>query len=235
MSMPTENKGNISVSFDAVYQEYATMVYNIAFRMSGSEETALDISQEVFIILYTALPTFRGESKLSTWIYKIAKTTAIRFISRTMKKDFRMYESIIREFGIVRDTTERDPIELHYYITQVKTGCLFGLLHCLPFHQRLAFILSVIVGLPMREVADVIEKSENAARVLVHRARKSSIRGETVCLSVDPAVGYSIWETENSEEFERKFALWKAFYSETEVQELISPAESMEKLFKYVK
>ena len=87
MSMPIETRDTTSVSFDAVYQEYATMVYNIAFRMSGSEETARDICQEVFLKLYTALPSFRGECKLSTWIYKIAKTTAIRYISRTIKTE----------------------------------------------------------------------------------------------------------------------------------------------------
>ena len=60
---------------------------------------------------------------------------------------------------------------------------------------------------------------------------RSCVRGETYCLNEDPAVGYSIWETENGDEFERKFREWKEFYSETEVREVISPNEAMAKLF----
>jgi hypothetical protein len=56
---------------------------------------------------------------------------------------------------------------------------------------------------------------------------RSAIRSETYCLKEDPAVGYSVWEAESREGFDKRFAEWKPYYSETEVREVVSPAESM--------
>lgn len=60
---------------------------------------------------------------------------------------------------------------------------------------------------------------------------RSCIRGEIFCLEEDPAVGYSVWEAENKNEFDKKFRNWKEFYSETDVKQIISPHEAMIKLF----
>jgi hypothetical protein len=64
---------------------------------------------------------------------------------------------------------------------------------------------------------------------------RSCIRGETYCLKSDPAVGYSIWETENTETFELKFNPWRRYYLEVEIKEVISPAESMKLLMSKTK
>jgi hypothetical protein len=60
---------------------------------------------------------------------------------------------------------------------------------------------------------------------------RSGIPGETYCLRNDPAVGYSIWEAETKQSFEAKFTLWRPFYLEVEIQEVISPNEAMKLLF----
>jgi hypothetical protein len=59
---------------------------------------------------------------------------------------------------------------------------------------------------------------------------RSCIRGETYCLKSDPAVGYSIWESENNEAFELKFHPWRRYYQEAEIKEVISPGEAMKLL-----
>ena len=59
---------------------------------------------------------------------------------------------------------------------------------------------------------------------------RSCIRGETFCLKDDPAVGYSIWEAETMDELEQKFNPWRPYYSETQISEVITPAESMKLL-----
>jgi hypothetical protein len=56
---------------------------------------------------------------------------------------------------------------------------------------------------------------------------RSCIRGETYCIKDDPSVGYSIWEVETKDEFEKKFNSWRQYYSEVEVAEVISPNEAM--------
>jgi hypothetical protein len=61
---------------------------------------------------------------------------------------------------------------------------------------------------------------------------RSCIRGETHCLKNDPAVGFSIWEAESKNEFDAKFASWRNYYDEVEVNEVITPLEAMTRLFK---
>ncbi len=61
---------------------------------------------------------------------------------------------------------------------------------------------------------------------------RSYIRGETHCLKNDPAVGFSIWEADSKNEFDSKFAPWRYYYDEVEVNEVITPFEAMARLFK---
>jgi len=56
---------------------------------------------------------------------------------------------------------------------------------------------------------------------------RSLVRSETYCLKKDPAVGYSIWEAEDREAFDKVFSTWQNYYSETEILEVIGPNEAM--------
>jgi RNA polymerase sigma factor (sigma-70 family) len=64
-------------TFDAVFKEYRNMVYSIALRFMGNRDDAMEVAQESFIRIYKGLPSFRGESKLSTWIYRITVNQAL--------------------------------------------------------------------------------------------------------------------------------------------------------------
>lgn len=61
---------------------------------------------------------------------------------------------------------------------------------------------------------------------------RSLIRGETYCLKDKPAIGYSIWEADTQNEFEDKFTPWRKYYSEVEINEVISLAEAMRIIMK---
>lgn len=63
--------------FDRLVERYHRQIANFVFRMVGNYETALDLSQEVFIKVYGSLERYNPEFKFSTWIYKIASNTAI--------------------------------------------------------------------------------------------------------------------------------------------------------------
>jgi hypothetical protein len=62
-------------------------------------------------------------------------------------------------------------LERAWYTDQVKEGCLLGLLRCLSFFQRMAFILLVLFDLPVRDVSVILKKSPNSVRILASRAR----------------------------------------------------------------
>jgi hypothetical protein len=86
------------------------------------------------------------------------------------------------------------------------------------------FLLKVRVNLEtMRAFGAALQKGE---------LDRSCVRGETVCLKDDPAVGYSVWETVSREEFDLKFDPWRAYYDAVEVREAISPNEAMTMLYR---
>lgn len=70
------------VCFDQLVERYHRQIANFVFRMVGNYETALDLTQEVFIKVYGSLGRYNPEFKFSTWIYKIASNTAIDFLRK---------------------------------------------------------------------------------------------------------------------------------------------------------
>lgn len=69
--------GGDADAFEALVSEHQKNVYNLALRMTGSEQDALDVSQEAFLKLYTHLGTFRGGSRLSVWLYRVTYNLCI--------------------------------------------------------------------------------------------------------------------------------------------------------------
>ena len=72
--------------------------------------------------------------------------------------------------------------------------------------------------------------TEFGAKLRANALDRSAIRGETYCLAEDPAVGFSVWESEDRSAFDAAFAPWRPYYSEVEVRPLITPSESMKRL-----
>jgi RNA polymerase sigma-70 factor (ECF subfamily) len=70
------------VCFDQLVERYHRQIANFVFRMVGNYETALDLTQEVFIKVYSSLGRYNPEFKFSTWIYKIASNTAIDYLRK---------------------------------------------------------------------------------------------------------------------------------------------------------
>lgn len=77
---------------------------------------------------------------------------------------------------------------------------------------------------------DVSKMAEFGSKLREGGLDRSAIRGETYCLEDDPAVGFSVWEAEDRGTFEAAFSGWQPYYSETEINVLITPAEAMTRL-----
>jgi RNA polymerase sigma factor (sigma-70 family) len=160
------------INTEIIYNQYSKRIYNLAYRMTGDVDDAHDITQETFIQAYNSIQTFKGESQIYTWLYQIAKNKCLRFLEKKNKTTFLSLQGLINNVSSpVSD--EFSEAEKLVYISQVKEGCLSGLIRCLSIQQRLAFILHILLEMPIDQVAIVIDKSENAARILVHRAKQN--------------------------------------------------------------
>jgi RNA polymerase sigma-70 factor (ECF subfamily) len=157
---------------EIIYKQFSKRIYNLAYRMTGDKEDASDITQDTFIQGFNSLDKFKGESQIYTWLYKIAKNKCLRHLEKRDKTTFLSLQELIDKTSspVSAEISETEKMN---YISQVKDGCLSGLLRCLSLQQRLAFILNVLLDLPMGQVASIIDKSENATRILVHRSKQN--------------------------------------------------------------
>ena len=159
--------------FELLFTTYGRKIYNLAYRVTGNHEDAEDITQETFIQVSRHIDQFREDSRLYTWIYAIAKNLCYRLLRQRKKGSFVSLETLLYSAQADEAADTFSDKEKQILLAQIKDGCFTGLLRCLSFYQRMAFILHVLLNLPMKDVADILSKSEGATKILVYRARQN--------------------------------------------------------------
>nr|WP_299342585.1 sigma-70 family RNA polymerase sigma factor [Allomuricauda sp.] len=148
--------------FENVYQEnYKKVVRLCLGYVNGDEALAEDLAQEVFLKVWQHLPSFRNESKISTWIYRITVNTCLLELRK-------------QKFNKSTEEVERVPIESDEEITD--TGFqMKQMYHCIHrlSKENQSIILLVLEGVPQREIAEITGISHEAIRVRVHRIKTS--------------------------------------------------------------
>ena len=164
-------EGSETAFRDLVDQNQAR-VYNTCLGFVRNEDEADDIAQEVFIEIYRSIRSFRGESKLSTWIYRIAVTKSLEHIrAKKRKKRYAIFRSLVYS----DDNTVMDiPDHIHPGIlaeNRERAKILFLAIEQLPENQKVAFTLNKIEGMSYEEIAGVMKKTVSSVESLLHRAR----------------------------------------------------------------
>jgi RNA polymerase sigma-70 factor (ECF subfamily) len=163
---------------DAAFRELVEtrqgLVYNTVLGLVQNAEDAEDVSQEVFIKVYESVAQFKGESAFSTWLYRVAVTTALEFLrKKKRKKRFAFLTSL---FGEDQSPLHDPPDFVHPGVqldNREKAKVLFQAIKKLPENQRIAFTLHKVEGLSYQEVADVMPATVAAVESLIHRARQN--------------------------------------------------------------
>jgi RNA polymerase sigma-70 factor (ECF subfamily) len=159
-------------AFKKIVDTWKDMVYNTALGIVQSQEDAEDIAQEVFVRVYESIHTFKGESKFSTWVYRITVTRSLDHLRRKKrKKRFAFMESL---FG-KNDELLNDPPDFSHpgVVAEKKedAATLFKAIAELPANQNTAFVLNKIEGLSYQEISEIMQMSESAIDSLLHRAK----------------------------------------------------------------
>ena len=158
--------------FAGIVNDCEQMVYNTALIIVQNEEDAEDVTQEVFLKVYEGLKSFRSESSLSTWIYRITITTALDF--EKQKKRQKRGGMMQRVFGYAE--ADEKPDFFHPGVALDKkedAAVLFIALKKLPEKQRTAFLLHKMEGLTNKEIAAIMETSLLAVESLQVRAKNN--------------------------------------------------------------
>lgn len=160
-------------AFGAIVDEYQKNVYNLALRMTGNPEDAQDMSQEAFIKAFNSLASFRGDSKLSVWLYRIVSNVCLDFLRSRKRRQTVSLNMDDGEGGTseleIPDLSAMPEEELNRRLTReaVRKGLL-----SLPEDQREILLLREIEGLSYDEIAQALELEAGTVKSRIFRARK---------------------------------------------------------------
>jgi len=166
------------LEFNRIYKEYQPKILRYLTRLTGLYE-AEDLSQEVFIKVERGLKKFRGESKLSTWIYRIATNTAV---DRMRNPSFKYKvnggipsESVQKEDLSTEDkdlfTGERAESTDQQYVRKEMNSCIRNFIENLPENYKSVVILSELEELKNKEIAEILHLTLDTVKIRLHRAR----------------------------------------------------------------
>lgn len=161
-------------AFEQLVATYQHMVFNTALGIIHNHEEAEDVAQEVFIQVYESVSQFKGESKLSTWLYRITITKALDWQRRKQRK--KRFAVITSLFGLNNEVVADPPDFVHPGVlaeNKERSAILFKAIDKLPDNQKLAFVLVKIEEQSYQEAADIMGTSVGAVESYMHRAKQN--------------------------------------------------------------
>lgn len=153
---------------DALLKRHETRVYRFGLRMCGNEDDARDVLQETLLAAFRNLPTFRGDSQISTWLYQIARSFCIKQ-RRRREGEPAAHESV--EAQEVKKLAGDEPQgDSKTHAREVGTLIQAAINTLQPDHRE-ALVLRDVEGLSAEEAADVVGIEVGALKSRLHRAR----------------------------------------------------------------
>ena len=166
--------GGDESAFEQLYRAHSARVFALCLRMSGSRQRATELTQDVFVHVWQRLSTWRGDSALSSWIYRLA----VNLVLSNVRGDQRRQKHEMNEDadhdagrtthaderrttdGVVRPASIHEAIDLERAIASLPTGA------------RTVFVLHDVEGYQHNEIAKLTGTAEGTCRAQLHRARK---------------------------------------------------------------
>jgi len=169
----------IGLTFEELFERYSSMVSSLAFRILGDQQEALDVSQEVFLTIFRKMDSFRGESSLKTWIYRIAVHRAanrFRWWNRlrrrgTVSLEEHLAKNSEREFSGDLNSGIQSPEEA--LLQEEERAGIERLLLQLPVQQRIAVVMRDIEGLSYEEIAESMQINVGTVKSRIARGRET--------------------------------------------------------------
>jgi RNA polymerase sigma factor (sigma-70 family) len=166
--------GGDSKALDKLVNLHQAFIYNVAWKMTHSNEDALDLTQEVLIKVITKLSTFKKESAFRTWLYRIVFNEFLQSKRKAKEDMFPSFEVHDAQLNAVPDPelTPEEELELKDYTSEVKFRCTSAMLICLDREQRLIYLLGDSFGIDHNVGAEIFGITKQNFRVKLSRARK---------------------------------------------------------------
>ena len=160
-------------AFAVLMEEYQKKVYLLALRTVGNQQDAEDMTQEAFLRAYRSIHSFRGDSKLSVWLYRLTTNLCIDLLrSRGRKPTVSLTVEDSDEDTQELDVTDEryDPEEI-FQRRELQRAVQRGLA-ALPEDYRVILVLRELEGLSYAEIGEVLGLEEGTVKSRLFRARK---------------------------------------------------------------
>ena len=161
-------------AFKQLVENYQKLVVTTCFGLVHNMNDAEDIAQDVFIEVFRSVDKFRADSKLSTWLYRIAVNRSLNFIrDNKRRKWFWSFEDAAKNKSnpfekITHGTSENPEYELE---NNQRAQMLHQAIDSLPKNQRVAFTLNKYEDLSYNEISEIMDLSKSSVESLIHRAK----------------------------------------------------------------
>jgi RNA polymerase sigma-70 factor (ECF subfamily) len=152
-------------AFETIYRTHSGRLYSVACRILGNPADAEDLLQEIFLAAHRKLDSFRGESALGTWLFRLATNLCLDHLRSRAVRGGQMTGALDDEPALAdagsRRLAERTvaKMDLERAMAQLPEGC------------RAAFVLHDVEGLEHKEVAEMLGIAEGTSKSQVHKAR----------------------------------------------------------------
>ncbi len=154
-------------AFSLLVQRYQRRVFNLVFRMLQDYEEASEITQEAFLASWQGLPSFRGEARFSTWLYRIAYNCALKQLE-LRKRDKALQMALQAEQFLEDETNTRETTHLEMLDNQ---QLIHEQLSLLPAKYRIVLVLRHLQDMTYEEMAEVLTMPVGTIKTHLFRAR----------------------------------------------------------------
>jgi RNA polymerase sigma-70 factor (ECF subfamily) len=152
-------------AFEELVIGHQHRVFGVALRMLGNRAEAEEVAQETFLRAHRALPEFRGEARLQTWLYAIASRLCLNRLATPDRRLVRADDAALAE------TPSAEPDAAAALERSELDAALRDAIAALPDERRIVVILRDLEGLSYEEIAEALALSPGTVRSRLHRAR----------------------------------------------------------------
>ena len=160
-----QDEKTVNYGFNLLMDKYQEKVYWVIRRMVIEHDSADDIAQETFVKVWKNIESFKGDSKLYTWIYRIATNEALNHLRKKKRRFFLPIGDVEHELSSSLDT------DIYYSGDQIQLKLQKALLK-LPEKQRLVFNMKYFEEMKFKDIAEVMDVSVGSLKAQYHHAVK---------------------------------------------------------------
>lgn len=167
-------KNGNALAFEQLIADHQKRIFSIAYRIAGNQEDASDMAQEVLIKVFRNLKNFRGDSKFSTWLYRVATTTCLDEQKKQRRHTaYSLDETLETEDGtLAMEPVDTGPTPEESLERKALRDAIHLAIGKLKEEHKKVILLREVQGLPYDEIAKILNCSEGTVKSRINRARE---------------------------------------------------------------